>query len=57
MRTVPSKLIKAADNMIFHANAMDNMRISISNGERTSHIVLKDVLYYPDLAFTLVPLS
>src|SRR5882724_9051225 len=57
MRTVPSKLIKAADNMIFHANAMGNMCISIPNGERTSHVVLKDVLYCPDLTFTLVSLS
>ena len=57
MRTIPSKPIKAADNMIFHANAMGNMCISIPNGERTSHVVLKDVLYCPDLAFTLVSLS
>jgi len=57
LRTIPSKPIKATDNMVFHANAMGDMCISIPNGEKTSHIILKDGLYCPDLMFMLVSLS
>jgi hypothetical protein len=33
------------------------MRIGIPNGKTTTHVTLKDVLYCPDLAFTLISLT
>jgi len=56
LRTIPLKPIKAADNTVFH-DAMGNMWVSILNGEQSSHIILKDILYFPNLKFTLVSLS
>src|SRR6266481_4901695 len=57
LKTMPSKPIKAADKVIFHATVMGDMRVPIPNGKKTSYVTLKDVLYCPDLAFTLVSLS
>jgi len=57
LKTIPLKPIKATDNTVFHANAMGNMKVAILNGTKDSHVILKDVLYCPDLAFTLVSLS
>jgi len=57
LRPIPSKLIKAADNLVFHGNAMGNMHISIPNGKKTSHVILKDILYCPNITFMLVSLS
>jgi Pol polyprotein, beta-barrel domain len=48
--------INATDKAIFKATGMGNMRIGIPNGKTTTHVTLKDVLYCPDLAFTLISL-
>jgi Pol polyprotein, beta-barrel domain len=49
--------INTADKTIFKATGIGNMRIAIPNGKTTTHITLKDVLYFLDLAFTLVSLT
>jgi Pol polyprotein, beta-barrel domain len=45
------------DKTVFKATGMGNMRLGIPDGKTTTHITLKDVLYCPDLAFTLISLT
>jgi len=48
--------INAVDKTVFKATGIGNMMIGIPNGKTTTHVTLKDMLYCPDLAFTLVSL-
>ena len=54
---ITPKPIKAADQTIFIATAMGDLWISIPNGMSMTAITLKGVLYFPELAFTLVSLT
>ena len=54
---ITPKPIKAADQTIFIATAMGDLRVSIPNGTSMTAITLKGALYCPDLAFTLVLLT
>jgi len=54
---IPPRQIKAADQTLFTATAMGELRISIPNEKGPQKITLCEVLYCPDLAFTLVSLS
>jgi Pol polyprotein, beta-barrel domain len=49
--------INVMDKTVFKATGMGNMRIGILNGKTTKHVTLKDVLYCPDLALTLISLT
>ena len=49
--------INAMDKSVFKATGIGNMKISIPNGKTTTHVTLKDVLYFPDLAFMLISLA
>jgi GAG-pre-integrase domain/Integrase core domain/Pol polyprotein, beta-barrel domain len=42
---------------MFKAVGIGSMRVGIPNGKMTTHVTLKDVLYCPDLAFTLISLT
>ena len=53
---ITPKPIKATDQTLFGAMAMGKLWVSIPNGKTTMSITLKDVLYCPDLAFTLISL-
>jgi Pol polyprotein, beta-barrel domain len=55
-REIAPHAINATDKTIFKVTGIGNMRIGIPNGKTTTHVTLKDVLYCPDLAFTLVSL-
>ena len=54
---IPPHLIAAADKAIFNATGIRDMHIAIPNDKTTSYVTLKDVLYYKDLAFTLISLA
>ena len=56
-REIAPCAINTADKTIFQATGIGNMRISIPNGKTTTHVTLKNMLYCPDLAFTLVSLT
>jgi Pol polyprotein, beta-barrel domain len=56
-KEITPSAINAADKTIFKATGIGSMRIGIPNGKMTMHVTLKDVLYCPDLAFTLVSLT
>ena len=51
------KPISAADNRVFNAVGKETMRITIPNSEKPSTIHLREVLYAPTIAFTLISLS
>jgi len=53
---IPPHTIKAANQTLFTATAMGELQISIPNEKGLQHITLWEVLYCPDLAFTLVSL-
>ena len=56
-KEIAPRAINAADKTIFQAIGIGNMRIGIPNGKTTTHVTLRDVLYCPDLAFTLISLT
>ena len=49
--------ISAADSRTFLAHGHGDVQISLPNGTSTTPVILRDVLYAPDLAFTLVSIS
>ena len=55
-KEIMPRAINTMDKTVFKATGIGNMRIGIPNGKMTIHVTLKDVLYFPDLAFTLVSL-
>ena len=54
---IEPKPVKAADKAMFMATGIGSMEISIPNGATSTNVTLQDVLYCPDLAFTLVSLA
>ena len=54
---IEPKPISAADNRTFKAVGKGTMKIIIPNGDNSTIIHLKDVLYAPSIAFTLISLS
>ena len=54
---IEPKGVKAANKMIFLATEVGWMKINIHNGKDTTTVALKDVLYCPDLGYTLVSLA
>jgi len=53
---IAPKPIKAADQMLFIATAMGKLWVCIPNGNTTMAVTLKNVLYCPNLTFTLISL-
>ena len=56
-RTIAPKGVKVADKMIFMATNVGRMKIDIPNGRESTTVTLKDMLYCPDLGYTLVSLA
>jgi transposase InsO family protein len=54
---IASRPITAADKRVFHATGKGDMRIEVPNGNTTTTILLKDVLYAPDMGITIVSIS
>ena len=55
-RTIAQKGVKAADKTIFVVTRIGCMKIDIPNGRDSTTVMLKDILYCPDLGYTLVSL-
>ena len=51
------KSIAATDKRYFQATGKGNLHIKIPNGKTTSYILLRDVLYYPEMGLALVSIS
>ena len=56
-KSIPLKPITAADKRSFNATRMGDMYINVPNGETTSRVLLRDVLYAPTMGVTLVSIS
>jgi hypothetical protein len=54
---IEERSITAADKQLFKAIGIGNIRVQIPNGKNTTTILLKDVLYAPNLGLTLVSIS
>jgi hypothetical protein len=57
LKESPLHQIEATDKIIFNATNIDSMKVSIPNRNGTVDATLNNLLYSPDLAFTLVPMS
>ena len=49
--------VKAADKTVFMATGLGHMKINMPNGKDTTAVTLQDVLYCPDLGYTLISLA
>jgi hypothetical protein len=49
--------IKTADGQILKGLGMGNIRIELPNGKNRTPVLLKECIYAPDLAFTLISVS
>ena len=56
-RSIDPKAVKAADRTIFMMTGVGCMRVDIPNGNESTAVMLKDVLYCPDLGYMLVSLA
>src|SRR6266481_2933107 len=57
LQSITPRPIKAADHTLFVATAVSELHILIPNGKTTRDVTLKQALFCPDLAFTLVLLT
>ena len=55
--SIEPKVVKAADKTIFLATSVGHMKIDIPNGKYNTSVILKDILYCPELGYTLVSLA
>ncbi|KIK32346.1 hypothetical protein CY34DRAFT_28312, partial [Suillus luteus UH-Slu-Lm8-n1] len=51
------KPINVADGRTLHAVGRGDVEIELPNGQARSRVTLKDVLYTPNIAFTLISTS
>ena len=56
-RKIELKRVKAADKMVFMATGIGDVKINVPNGKDTTAVMVQDVLYCPDLAYTLISLA
>ncbi|PPQ88056.1 hypothetical protein CVT25_013688 [Psilocybe cyanescens] len=54
---IASQPITAADKRVFHATGKGDLCIKIPNGTTTTTILLRDVLYAPNMGVTIVSIS
>jgi hypothetical protein len=57
LKFIPPKPISAANNQTFDAIGEGNIQVEIPNGENFTLVTLCNVLYAPNVAFTLISLS
>lgn len=56
-KSIPPKAITAADKCTFQALGKGDLPISIPNGKATTCVLLKDVLYAPQMGVTIISIS
>jgi len=53
-RDIEPQAIAVADKRLFYAQGMGDLHITVPNGESSTPMLLKDVLYAPDMGLTIV---
>lgn len=56
-REITSCPVKTADGHTFEVTGMSNVTIELLNGPGHSKVILKDAVYSPNLAFTLISVN
>ena len=54
---IQTKVLTAADGGTFNAIGKGDIHIAMPNGQSTTRILLKDVLYAPKIGITLISIS
>jgi Pol polyprotein len=49
--------ITAANNKVFHAIGMGDLEVELPNGDKSSRVLLKDVLHAPDMTLTVISIG
>ena len=57
LRSIPPRPITAANNRVFYATGLGDLKIDVPNGSSSTCITLKDALYAPDMSLTVVSIS
>jgi len=55
--SIPPHPITAANNHIFYATGLNDLKIDVPNGSSSTSITLKDTLYAPDMTLTVISIS
>lgn len=55
--SIPPRAITAADHRTFYATGTGDLQIDVPNGDTTTPIILRDTLYAPDMALTIISIS
>ena len=54
---IPPRAIASADHRVFYATGAGDLQIDVPNGDTTTPIILRDTLYAPDMALTIISIS
>ena len=54
---IPPHAIASADHRVFYATGAGDLQIDVPNGDTTTPIILRDTLYAPDMALTIISIS
>jgi hypothetical protein len=57
LRTIAPRPIMAADKRRFFATGIGDLRIQVPNGESSTPIILRDALYAPEMALTVISIN
>ena len=55
--SIPPCTIASADHCVFYATGAGDLQINAPNDNTTTHIILHDTLYMPDMALTIISIS
>jgi len=56
-RDIEPRAIAATDKRLFYSQGMGDLRTTVPNGESSTPMLLKDVLYAPDMGLTIVSIN
>ena len=55
--TIPPRAITAANHRTFYATGAGDLQVDVPNGDTTTPVILRDTLYAPDMALTIISIS
>jgi Pol polyprotein len=56
-KLIPAYPITTANNKVFHAIGMGDLEVKLPNGDKSSRVLLKDVLHAPDMTLTVISIG
>jgi Pol polyprotein len=55
--SIPACPITAANNKVFHAIGMGDLEVKLPNSDKSSRVLLKDILHAPNMTLTVISIS